>query len=398
MTEPLAPRFGGNRRAIAVGLGLGAIGFAALFLVARHDARSAAFAYLVAYAFGFTIALGSLALLMIGHAVNASWIIVIRRPIETAAATLPVFALLFLPVVLWLRLLYPWVGPASGLSEHTLELIRGKQAYLNTPAFLGRAAFYLAFWSALALALRHSSVAGDRDAATAVGLALRAKTLSAAGFIPLALTLTFASFDWIMSLDPTWFSSMFGIYVFAGGFAASLAVEILLVASLDRARLLSPGLHPSHYQALGKLLLTSVIFWAYIAYFQGLLIWIADIPEESSWYVHRSREGWGTVLALLAIAHFALPFAALLSRDLKRHPVRLATVAVLVLSAHYLDVSWLVLPADGGVRSWPAVACFAALLAVIGPVVAFGGFLLAGASSVPDNDPRLSVSLEYSTL
>jgi hypothetical protein len=394
-----APReaaFGGNGRAIAAGLALGAAGFVALLLEARAEPRAAALAYLVAYVFGVTTALGALTLLMIGHAVNAAWIVAIRRPIEAAAAATPAFALLFLPLVAWLRVLYPWVAPAASLPEHALAHLRERQAYFDVPAFLARAAVCFAVWGALAVLLRRASVRGDRDAARAPALAAHAKTLSAAGFAPLGLTITLAAFDWVMGLEPMWTSSALGVYVFAGGFAAALGLAILLTAALDRARLL-PAIHASHYHALGKLALTAVIFWAYIAYFQGMLVWIADVPEESTWYVERTRGAAGRALVVVAALEFVLPFAALLSRALKRRPWPLAAVAAVVVAGHYVDVAWLVLPARGGDAPWPAAACAAALLAVVGPAVAWSALLLRGAKTAPENDPRLAASLGYRT-
>jgi len=191
--------------------------------------------------------------------------------------------------------------------------------------------------------------------------------LAAAGLPILGITLTFAAFDWIMSLTPAWFSAIFGLYVFAGGFIAALGLVAVVAPG-------APAVGPSHTHALGKLTFAFVIFWAYMAYAQGFLIWIADKPEEVTWYLPRVGGSWGVLFVAVIAANFVLPFALLLSRDLKRHPRALAAVGAWLLVAHYLDVAWMVLPVlhPTGIRAhWLDLAALAAV----------GGLAAAAASA-----------------
>ena len=353
----------------------------------------ALFSYLAAYAYGLSIALGALFMVLIAHATNARWFVVIRRLAESVAATLPLFALLLLPVLLGMARLYPWVPPVVGFTEPELEAIGRKAAYLNVPFFLIRAIVYFAVWTALAWALRQWSLRQDRDPDAAP--AARAVRLSGPGLVAAGVTMTFAAVDWLMSLDPTWLSTIFGVYWFSGGMYGGLAALTLLTWGAQRADLIGDEVAEGHYYALGRLLLVFTIFWAYIAFSQGFLIYIADLPREVGWYLDRLRGGWGVVLIILAIGHFLLPFAALLSYRLKQQGPSLAVVAAWMLLMHYIDMFWLVVPALARRDLQLHWVDPAALLLVTAPAVAFGAWRLAGHSVVAWRDPRIATSIDY---
>ncbi len=355
------------------------------------DPARAFAAYLEAYVYALGIALGALSLVMIAHATAATWLVVIRRLAESVAATLPLYALLFLPILAGLSRLYPWVPPIP--DRELREAIAKKQAYLNVPFFVVRSAFYLLSWSGLAWALRRWSLRQDAEPGAA---RLEWSVLvSGLGLVLFGFTITFAVFDWVMSLSPDWRSTMFGIYFFAGAMVAALALLVLLTRACERSGHLDGAIAASHYHALGRLLLTFVIFWAYVAYSQGFLVWIADVPAESRWYLARTQHGWSWVLALLVVGHFALPFLILLSRAAKRSAAVMATLAGFLLLMHWVDVFWLVRPSiepRGVPLPWMELG---ALAAVVGASVAFGAWRASGHALVPRGDPRLAASLRY---
>lgn len=379
------------------------VGGVGLIIGALLAPEQTLFSYLAAYVYVLSLALGALVFLTIVNAMNATWPVAIRRVVETATSTLPLLALLFVPIVLGLRVLYPWHAPEEIADPKLRELVTHRAAYLNTPFFLGRAALYFAVWIGLAVLLRRWSLAqavrtdGHGAPRTApvppLQLKARMRALSAGGLPPLGLTLSFASYDWIMSLTPGWFSTMYGVYFFAGGFIGAIALVTLLSAGADRAGVLGP-LRPSHWHALGRLQLAFVIFWAYIAYFFFFLTWIANKPEEVTWFVPRVHTSWAAVSLLLVFGHFALPFFALLPYGPKRHRAPMAAIAVWILVVHFVDVYWLVLPAlhTAGVQlHWLDLA---ALLAVGGAVVAFAAWR-ARPYPLVAADPALAAALAY---
>ena len=372
-----------------VGIGLATIGVAQLLIFgARHAERLYA-AWLVAFVFFLTIALGCLYFVLIHTAMQGSWGIVVRRVAENAAATLPLFAILFLPVAFGLHSLYHWSHPEAVAHD---ALLRFKQPYLNLPFFYARAALYFAVWSAIALWFRRQSRLQDenRDAAAAA----RLSRYSGALLIPLAITTTFAAFDWLMSLAPHWYSTIFGVYVFAGGLVSGFAFVSIAAVALRRAGLL-PALSSEHLHDLGKLLFAFTVFWAYIAFSQFFLIWYGNIPEETIWYRVRLAGGWKLVTIALAVGHFALPFFFLMPRAIKRNATTLVVAAVWLLAMHFVDVYWLVMPSLEGLGVQPGIMDVAALLTVGGVFLAGFGWLLVKSPLVPAGDPRLSESLAF---
>jgi hypothetical protein len=380
-------RLTGIAAAVAVvGLGLTAAGAAA-------DPKQALASYLVAFVYWLGIALGALILLGALHAAKARWPVVLRRFLETIPQTLPLFVLLFVPIALGLKHVYVWVEPA-GLTGELAEAVAHKRPYLNVPFFLVRAAIYFAVWIGVASLLRRWSV--QQDQAGGHALTLKQRRLGAASLPLLALTLSFAAFDWMMSVDPRFYSTIFGVYWFAGSFLGVFAI-LIIAAATTRALPDHFGHHlnADHVHSLGKFLLAFTAFWAYIAFSQFMLIWIANIPEEVPWYIVRTASPWGRVGIFLALGHFVLPFFLLLSRQLKRDPRRLALVAVWLLLVHWVDVHWVIMPhvhEAGPSLSWMDLTAFvgvgAAFLAAL-------VFRMRGAATVPVRDPYLEESLRY---
>ncbi len=344
--EPGHPLF----RLQRVGLLLGVAGLALCvlgwFVAPEHFLRS----YLLGFLFWFGIALGSMAILMIHHIAGGAWGAVIRRVLESSVGTLPILALFFVPIALGIHELYEWSHEAEVANDAVLQ---AKSAYLNTPFFLVRAVFYFAVWVALAVFLRRWSL--EQDATDDPRATTRLELLSRGGLVLYGLTGTFAAVDWIMSLEPHWFSTVFGLLVMGGQGIAAFAFAIPLAVLLARQRGLAPFFGPGQLHDLGNLMLAFVMIWAYLGFSQLLIIWSGNLPEEITWYLHRSEGGWRVVGYGLIAFGFALPFALLLSRRLKRTGSRLALVALWLIFMRFVDLYWLVGPAfhpESAVPHW----------------------------------------------
>jgi len=325
-------------QALVVGL----VGLAAGAIGAFWDSNQFFQSWLIGFLFILGLALGSLGLLMLQHLTGGQWGLVSRRVFEAATRTLPLLALAFIPVVVGVRPLFLWARPEAVQVDRILQM---KAPYLNVPFFIGRAVVYFALWLLCAFLLNKWSDAQDRgEAAVTPEDTVRFRKLSAPGLLFLILTVTLASVDWIMSVDPHWYSTILGLLAVVGQGLSALAFTILVLAMVASSGVLAGRLTPRHFHDLGKLLLAFVMLWAYLSFSQFLIIWSGNLPEEIPWYIERIRGGWGAIALLLVIGHFALPFALLLSRDLKRHSNLLARVAFLVIVMRLVDLIWLVAP------------------------------------------------------
>jgi hypothetical protein len=375
----------------------GAIGAAGLALTLvggiAGDPRRALYAYLVAYAYWLGIALGALILLASFHASNARWPVVLRRFLEFVPSSLPIFLLLLVPILVGLRHLFPWADPEA-VPAALREAVEHKRPYLNAPFFVVRAAIYFAVWIAVSWLLRAWSI--RQDAVGGIALTRLQRRLGAGSLPFLALTMTFAAFDWMMSLDPRFYSTIFGVYWFAGSFVCAFAV-VAIGGAWTRADPGQFGAHMNleHFHSVGKFMLAFVAFWAYAAFSQFMLIWIANIPEEIPWYVVRIRGGWLPVFAFLAIFNFLVPFFLLLSRPLKRDPGRLAALGLWLLVAHWVDMYWLIMPVLHPDGPRPSPWDLTALAGVGGIAIAFVLWRMHGVAAVPVRDPYLDDSLRY---
>lgn len=395
--DPLALRLRpGAQRATRWPLAVALLSSLALLAVGWGDdaPRRLQFAWLASVLLPLSLGLGALFFVLLHHLVGAGWSVALRRLAEQTAATLPWSTLLLAPVVLPTLFghgaLFPWADPHH-VAEH--ELLQHKQAYLNAPFFTLRWLLYAGAWTLLARWFTAQSEHQDRDADPRRTLDMQRR--SAPAMLVFALTTTFAAFDFVMSLAPEWYSTIFGVYLFAGAVVGFLAFLILLALGLERAGALSGVLRTEHLHDLGRLLFAFVFFWGYIAFSQYLLIWYANIPEETAWYRVRQESGWAPLSLSLVIAHFLVPFAALLSRHTKRRRGSLAFLAGWVLVMHAVDLVWLVLPALGGGPRWGALE-LAALLAALSLWALALLRRLARGPLVAVGDPRLHESLTYS--
>ena len=295
--------------------------------------------YLFGYLFWTGVALGCLGLLMIHCLTGGVWGLGIRRVLEAGARTLYFGLVLFIPVGLGIGTLYVWSHPDAVAAD---PILQQKQAYLNAPFFLGRTVVYFAIWGGLAYFLSRWSL--ERDRTGDAGIGGRLQGLAGGGLVALVLTVTFASVDWAMSLNPHWFSTIYGVLILVGQVLSAIAFVILLVAHMGDEEPFAEVISKEAVHDLGKLLLAFVMLWAYISVSQLIIVWSANLPEEIPWYIQRFEGGWGVVGVLLVLFHFALPFLLLLSRELKRSARALASVALGLFVVRFLELYWLIAP------------------------------------------------------
>ncbi|PYR31198.1 MAG: hypothetical protein DMF92_06175 [Acidobacteria bacterium] len=344
--------------------------------------------YLMAYMLCLGVTLGCLALGMVHQLSGGAWGVVARRPIGAAARVLPVMTLLFLPIVFGMRHLYPWTHADLVARD---EVLQAKQLYLNIPFFLIRAAVYFIAWNAVSFFLNAWSLEQDRTDDPQI--ARRMQRLSAGGLVAYGLTITFASFDWLMSLEPHWFSTIYGVLIIGGQGLTGLAFLIIVLVWLGRRPPLDRIIVPAHFHDLGNLLLAFVMLWAYFSFSQYLITWAGNLPEEIAWYLHRQHTSWRIVGAGLVLFHFAVPFALLLSRTVKREPQMIVKVAIGIMIVRLVDLFWLIAPEfhrEGVWISWLDILLPTSLFAIwLGCFV----WQLRGRAILPLHDPEFDEAL-----
>ncbi len=348
------------------------------------------FSWLVSFLFFLSLALGALFFVLIQYASQGGWGIVVRRIGETIFATVPVMAVLCLPLLFGLGTLYSWASP--GAADHD-ALLRWKAPYLNVPFFLVRVVLDFGIWSFIAL--MYYRVSRGQDATGDSALSARLRRVAGPSIIVLALTQTFASVDWIVSLTPHWYSTMFGVYFFAGSFVGFIALLSVVAASMPGAGLLDTVITDEHLHDIGKFLFAFTAFWAYIGFSQFFLIWYANLPEETIWYKARLVGSWRMVSILLMVGHFAIPFLYLMGRTVKRRASTLAVGGAWLLIMHFVDLYWQVMPTLHPEGLSPSILDVAAFFAVGGCFVAAAGWLMRRQALVPLRDPRFAESLAF---
>jgi hypothetical protein len=373
-----------------IGAAFAILGIAACAVLGPGNPRQFFFSWLVAFLFFLTLGIGGLFFVLIQYASQGSWGVVVRRIGETTFATIPVMAVLFVPLLFGLHDLFSWSVPGASAND---ALLQWKKPFLNVPFFLIRAAIYFVVWSVIALGYYRASSGQDASGDPAVSRRLR--LFAGPALIILALTSSFASIDWIVSLTPRWYSTMFGVYFFAGAFVGYIAFLSLLVPLMRRAGLLEMVITAEHMHDIGKFLFAFTCFWAYIAFSQFLLIWYANLPEETFWFRVRLQGSWEIVSILLMVGHFAAPFLYLMGRTVKRKGWTLALGGAWVLAMHFIDLYWQVMPTlhPEGVRI--TALDVAAVVAVGGCFVAAASWLMRRQALVPLRDPRLGESLAF---
>jgi len=366
------------------GLMFGALGIAAsaagYFMADRSQFLQS---YLIAYMFWLGITLGSLVLLMVQYLSGGAWGLVARRVFEASARTLPLMAILFLPIALNLETLYMWARPEAA----TDAIIQTKVAYLNPQFFYIRAAIYFAVWFTIVTVLTRWSKAQDDTAPQPPGpMDRRMRVFSGPAVVLHILCVTFMSVDWVMSLDPHFYSTIFGILTLGGQGLTTLAFTILVLQGLSHSKPMSQVVNTERFHDFGKLMLAFVMLWAYFNVSQLLIIWSANLPEEIPWYIERLRGPWAPWAVLVLVGHFVTPFVLLLSRDIKRHSKVLARVALLVMLMRVVDLIWTVGPVFRHDTTFHFLD-FSIVVAFAAPWLLFFFRNLGDRSLVPANDP-----------
>ncbi|MFO0588498.1 MAG: hypothetical protein U0441_13200 [Polyangiaceae bacterium] len=343
--------------------------------------------YLVAVLFWLAVAAGSLGVLMMGHVAPGAWTVMLRRILEAASRTMLPLFILFLPIFLGVKYIYPWTRPAVLADPE----VAAKRAYLSIPFFEVRSVLYFALWAFFAWLV--SRMSAREDLAVDAELPRRLRLVSALGLVVYCLTMTFASIDWMMSLTPRWISTIYGVYVIGGQAVAAMAFGILMALVLSRGRPDTP-FQTRHFHDFGKMLLAFVMLWAYFSLSQLLVQWSGNLPEEVPYYMARLQGSYRWASIALLLGHFAVPFVLLLSRDVKRDARRLGTIAGLLLVFRWLDLYWLVAPAFPEERARLHFLDPVAFLAVGGIWCAFFAAELMKRPLVPTGEPLLPEALE----
>ncbi|PWB73657.1 hypothetical protein C3F09_04955 [candidate division GN15 bacterium] len=375
-----------GKRALMVGvagLALSGVGWAL-------DADRFFHAYLAALVCWLAIALGALFFVMVHYLVSARWSVVLLRLSENVALSIPYLAVLFIPVLFGLGHLYHWSHADVVAAD---EMLQNKSGYLNAPFFIVRTVIYFAIWSFLAGYLNRMSV--KQDAGYDQARTDRVKWVAAVGMIAYALSVTAASFDWLMSLDAHWYSTIFGVNYFAAGLLTFVSVLVLLAIVLRRNGVLTETITVEHYHDLGKLIFAFTIFWSYTNFSQYLLIWYGNIPEETIWYADRWVGSWKTISLIIIFGHFAVPFIVLMTRSAKRSLTVLGVTAAWMVLMHYIEMYWLVYPTyieHGASFGWMEPVTFVGIGAIV-----FWVFWSKCAKErlVPINDPKLQGSIDH---
>lgn len=379
--------------AAAAALLVGVAGLAAGFMSGRAAGDSMRyfwFSYLLNYCFFLSLSIGALFFVILSHLARFEWGVAVRRIAEIIAATMPLMAILFIPILANLHTIYSWTSPALLASD---QLLRHKHPYLNTGSFYVRAAIYFASWIILSMYFLNRSVKQDRVGGVALTNGMR--RFSPLAMTVFALVVTFLSFDLIKSLDYTWHSDAFGVYFFAGCALGGIAIIILTAMLLQNRGPLRGVITVEHYHDLGKMLFGFVFFWAYIAFSQYMLIWYANIPEETAWYLKRQTGSWIAVSLLLLFGHFLIPFLILLIGNFKRNLPILGACALWLLAMHWVDMYYLIMPQSGSPGVPPHFIDVAIFAGLGGLFVACLSLLTDAFPLVPLKDPKLPESLAF---
>lgn len=368
---------------LKISLAVGVIALVACFIGAFFDPFPFFQSYLMAFVFWVGVPVGCFAILMIHHLVGGTWGFIIQRPLEAAVRTLPLMALLFIPLFFGMSELFAWARPEIVKQDH---LLQEKAAYLNIPFFTVRMVVYFAIWILIGYLLIKWS--RDLERTDDGSLIAKLQALSGPGLVLYGLTVTFSAIDWVMSVEPHWYSTIFGMIFMVSHGVAGLGIMIGTVFLLSRRKPLSEIMAPWIFQDLGNLMLAFIMLWIYTSFSQFMLIWIENLAHEIPWYLHRTVGGWGTFGAFVVGFQFVLPFLLLLSRAVKRRPEALCIVALTIVFMHLLEIYWFVIPAfhpTGFTISWFDVAA----------PVGMGGLWIAaflwhmqGVPLLPTHDPR----------
>src|SRR5271170_4897132 len=329
-----------SQRSLIVGLVFGVIAVVLAFSQPQQFYR----AYLLGFMLWLGVALGSMAILMIRHLTGGGWGMVIRRILGAAMRTAPLLAVLFIPIILGIHKLYIWAQPLDQISDKHLHdhLVDITKTYLTTSGFVYRAIFYFAIWNLLSFLLTKWSKETDHPGSP--DHTGRFKAIAGPGLILYGFTISFAAIDWVMSLDPSWISTIFGLVILIGEVLSAMCFAVVVERILFDYKPMSEMLKPDFVHDHGKWMLAFTMVWAYFNFSQWLIIWAGNLPAEITYYIRRINGGWGYVGLLVVLFHFAVPFAILLSRSFKRDIRELVWLAVWLLFMRWLDLLWIIEP------------------------------------------------------
>lgn len=370
---------------IAAIVGLAGLAVSVIGLVA--DREQFFQSWLIAYLFWLGPTLGSMGILMLQHITGGRWGVALRRTLEAGMKTLPLMALFFLPIVVGMHFLFEWTHADVVANDPVLQV---KSFYLNEKFFLVRAVLYFAIWFVVAAALSRWSLKQDDEPSPRVDRRLH--FWSRGGIALYALTMTFASVDWAMSLEPHWYSHIYGVIVIGGQILTAMMFAIVIAVRLAKMPKVGEFMSAERFHDFGKLLLAFIMLWAYFALSQFLIIWSANLPEETPWYLTRREGGWQVLAVALVLLHFAAPFAILLSRHVKRTPAVLGTVVLALLFMRFVDLYWLVAPSFQGPKLSPHWLDVTTMVAIGGIWVAAFVRLLKPHPVLPLNDRYYQLS------
>jgi hypothetical protein len=335
-------------RAEKVGLVVGLAGLLVSLVGLMIDRERFFQSWLIAYLFWLGPTLGSMGILMIQHITGGRWGVALRRTLEAGMKTLPLMALLFVPIVVGMHDLFEWSH--ADVVAHD-PILKAKTFYLNPQFFLVRAVFYFLVWFVVAASLSRWSILQDEHPSPRVDRRLH--FWSRGGIVLYALTMTFASIDWAMSLEPHWFSHIYGVIFIGGQILTAMMLAIVIAVRLAQVPKVGDFVNAERFHDFGKLLLAFLMLWAYFALSQFLIIWSANLPEETPWYLTRRAGGWQVLAVALILFHFVAPFGVLLSRHVKRTPAVLGGVVLALLAMRFVDLYWLVAPSFQGTTFSP---------------------------------------------
>jgi hypothetical protein len=380
----------GRARAVAIGLAIAGIAGCAMGAMTNHPIFAQA--YLIAFIFWTGITVGSLAILMVQFLSGGLWGLLARRVLEASARTWPLLVLLFLPIAFHLEVLYPWARPEAASDP----VLVSKAAYLNRDFFFARAALYFAIWGGLTYFLTGWSTEQDGEPTRLPGPKDgRMRMLSGPGLVLYMITVTFSAVDWVMSGNPHFSSTIFGILTLGQQGLSTMAFTVLILSLLVRAKPVSEVARAETFSDLGNLMLAFVMLWAYFNVSQLIIIYQGNLPDEIPWYLNRMYGAWAPIAILVLLGHFVVPFLLLLWRDLKRTPGRVAWLALFILVMRVIDTVWTIAPMhrpNGPTVHW---LDFAAVFAIGGIWLTFFFYNLGGRSLVPARDPYFKEALAH---
>jgi hypothetical protein len=375
-----------QQRALIIGIvALGLCAFGATLSKAQFFQS-----YLFGYLFWFGIAVGCFSVVALHHLVGGGWGFVIQRLLESGTRTLPLMALLFLPLFFGMHDLYLWARPEAVAAD---KILQHKSPYLNVPFFWIRTLIYFSVWGLFAYLLNKWSHQQDRMADPAP--TLKIQKFAGPGLVLYVLTMSFAAFDWVMSLEPHWFSTIFGVIFVVGQGLTTLAFAIIGLRLVADREPISGVIATKHFHDLGNLMFAFILLWAYVSFSQFFIIWSGNLPEEITWYVHRIHGGWGVIAMLLVLFHFAVPFVLLLLRQVKQKAPVLVKVAAAMIVMRLIDLFWIVAPnfneGKFGIH-WMDVL---APIGIGGIWIAAFIWQLKNRALLPLNDPRLAKAFHH---